>query len=248
MRVLTLYTNFYGKRFAENLQKSSPNSWETLSYLFDRQIPAVVDDPEEVLPADLPQADLLVYVGQDRKLAELLPDIAQLSQVKEVIAAVDARSFLPIGLANQIRRRLTKMGIQSTFPAPFCSLRESQTEGPLTREFASHFGQARMVVSVKDGRIKEVKLIRGAPCGNSLYVAQQLPGIKVEESVEQAGLFFHAHPCMASMDMDRELGDTILHIAGHLVKNAVKGALEKADTGNSTRTVDGRDSYGHALS
>jgi hypothetical protein len=248
MRVLTLYTNFYGKRFAENLQKHSPDSWETISYLFDRRIPAVVDDPEEVLPDDLPRADLLVYVGQDRNLAELIPDIAESCQVKEVIAAVDARGYLPTGLANQIQRRLTKMGIKSTFPAPFCSLTESRSEGPLTREFASYFGQARMIVTVSDGRIQEVELIRGAPCGNSLYVAERLPGIKVEESVEQAGLLFHAHPCMASMDMDRELGDTILHIAGHLVKSAVGVALEKAGTGNSTSSVDERESYGHAIS
>jgi hypothetical protein len=248
MRVLTLYTNFYGQRFAENLETNSPDSWETLSYLFDRRIPAVVDDPEEVLPTDLPQADLLVYVGQDRNLAELIPDIAELCQVKEVIAAVDARGFLPTGLANQIQRRLTKMGIKSSFPAPFCSLTESEAEGPLTREFARYFGQAQMVVAVKDGQIQKVELIRGAPCGNSRYVAERLPGIKVEESVEQAGLLFHAHPCMASMDMDRELGDTILHIAGHLVKNAVNVALEKADTGKATSPADGRNSYGHAIS
>jgi thymidylate synthase len=248
MRVLNLYTNFYGKRFAENLGKNSPNSWETFGYLFDRKIPAVIDEPEEFLPADLPKADLLVYVGQDRKLAELIPDIAQLCQAKEVIAAVDARAYMPIGLANQIKRRLTRMSIQSTFPAPFCSLTESQAEGPLTREFASHYGQARMLVTIKDGLIMQVDLLRGAPCGNSLYVAQRLPGIKVEESVEKAGLLFHAHPCMASMDMDRELGDTILHIAGHLVKNAVKEAVENADTGNATSAVDGRTSHAHAIS
>ena len=178
MRVLTLYTNFYGKRFAENLEKNSPTSWETLGYLFDRKIPAVVDEPEEFLPTDLPKADLLVYVGQDRKLAELIPDIAQLCQAKEVIAAVDARGYMPTGLANQIQRRLGKMNIRSAFPAPFCSLTESQAEGPLTREFARHFGRARMLVSVKDGRILEVDLLRGAPCGNSLYAAKNLRGSK----------------------------------------------------------------------
>jgi hypothetical protein len=238
MRVLTLYTNFYGQRFAENLGKNHPDSWETLSYLFDRQIPMVVDDPEEVLP----------YVGQDRNLAELIPDIAELCQVKEVIAGVDARAFLPTGLANQIKRRLDKMGIQSSFPAPFCSLTDSQGEGPLTQEFARHFGQAQMVLTVKDGQIQQAELIRGAPCGNSLYVAERLPGARVEESVEQAGLLFHAHPCMASMDMDRELGDTILHIAGHLVKNAVYIALKKADAGKATSPADGRNTYGHAIS
>ena len=53
--------------------------------MFDRQIPAVVDDPVEVLPGDLPQADLLVYVGQDRKLPNLF-QTRPVMRVKEVIA------------------------------------------------------------------------------------------------------------------------------------------------------------------
>jgi hypothetical protein len=232
MKALTLYTNFYGNRFAKHLAEHAPESWKTSCYLFSRKLPAVIDYPEEFLPADLPKADLLVYVGQDRKLAELIPDIAQVCQVNEVIAGVDARAYLPTGLANQVRGRLVKMGIQAVFPAPFCSLTESMVEGPLTEEFARHFGRARMLVTVQDGRVESVELQRGAPCGNSVYVAQRLPGIQIGESIEQAGLLFHAHPCMASMDMDRELKDTILHVAGHLVKNAVKDALENARASN----------------
>jgi len=230
MRVLILYTNFYGSRIFDNIRKHCPDSWEIIGYLFDRKLPAVIDDPEEVLPKDLPKADLLVYVGQDLKLAELIADIAQLAEVKEVIAGLDVRAYLPTGLANQVRLRLAKLGIPATFVAPFCSLTESRAEGPLAREFAGHFGQARMVLTLSNGRIKDVILERGSPCGNSLYVAERLPGLKVEDSVEQTGMFFHAHPCMASMEMDRELGDTILHVAGHLVKSAVKVALGKPST------------------
>jgi hypothetical protein len=227
MRVLTLYTNFYGQRFAEHLSKRSPDTWKNLSYLFTRRLPAVIDDPEEQLPEDLPAADLLVYVGQDRRLAELVPDLAKRCGVAEVIAAVDARAYFPTGLANQVKLRLKRSGVPAVFPAPFCSLEESMCEGALTREFAGRFGRAHVNVTVLNGRIKEVEVVRGSACGSTLYVAERLPGNTVAECVEHAGLYFHAHPCMASMEMDREIGDTILHVAGHLVKNAVQAALDK---------------------
>ena len=72
-------------------------------------------------------------------------------------------------------------------------------------------------------------MCRGAPCGNTQYVAERLPGLKVEESVEQTANFFHNHPCMGSMNMDREIADTILHVAGHMVMDAVNDQIKLAE-------------------
>jgi len=228
MRIVTLYNNFYGQRFGDHLRASSPSSWETVSYLFNRRLPPVIDDPEECLPDDLPVGDLLVYVGQDRKIAELIPDVAQLCRFKEVIAAVDNRAFLPSGLAKQIQRRLRAMGIPFVFPAPFCSLTQESSEGDFTREFARLYGQARLDLQMENGTVQAATLHRGAPCGNTQFVVEKLAGVSAQDLVEKAGLLFHAHPCMASMDMDREIGDTILHMAGYLVKEAVRKALGNA--------------------
>ena len=228
MQIVVIYTNDYGKRFAEQLKKTGPAPWQIVSYLFDTaRLPVVIDEPDECLPPDLPQGDLLLYVGQERKLAELISDMARACQVKEVLAPVDDRSCLPSGLANQIKRRLSKMGISVAFPAPFCSLTEEHSESPLLRDFAQHFGKPRLTLSISKDLIKEVVVRRGAPCGNTHYVAERLVGLKVEEVVEKTANFFHNHPCMGSMTMDREIGDTFLHIAGHMIMNAVKDELEK---------------------
>ena len=37
----------------------------------------------------------------------------------------------------------------------------------------------------------------------------------------------HAYPCTASMDIDPEFNEPILHIAGYNVRGAVKGAIER---------------------
>ena len=227
MKVIVIYNSDYGKRFEEHFKNTAPDTWEIIGYQYTGKLPAVIDDPLEVLPSDLPGGDLLVYVGQDRKLAEIIPEIAEACQVKEVIAPVDVRGHLPTGLANQVLRQLSKKNIPVVFPAPFCSLAEADHQGKLIQEFARHFGKPELGIAVEDGVIKEATVRRGAPCGNSHFVAERLVGIQVKESVEQTGSFFHAHPCQGSMDMDRELGDTILHVAGHIIKDAVKEGLRK---------------------
>lgn len=230
MRIVIIYTNDYGRKYVEYLEKTAPDSWQIIGYFFDTGVlPAVIDDPEECLPTDLPQGDFLLYVGQDRKAAEIISDMAGACKVKEVLAPVDDRLHLPSGLANQIKRRLSKMEIPVAFPAPFCSLTEEDSESPMIQEFARHFGKPQLKLSISEGRIKEAVVHRGAPCGNTRYVAERLAGLKVEESVEQTANFFHNYPCTASMNMDREIGDTILHVAGHLIMDAVKDELKRAE-------------------
>ena len=226
MKVIVIFNNDYGKRFEEHFRNTAPDTWEIIEYRHRGKLPAVIDDPQEVLPADLPGGDLLVYVGQDRKLAEIIPGIAEACRVKEVIAPVDVRGHLPTGLANQILRQLSKKKIPVVFPAPFCSLAEADHQGNLIQEFARHFGKPELSIVVEDGVITKAGVGRGAPCGNSHFVAERLVGVQVKESVEQTGKFFHAHPCQGSMDMDRELGDTILHVAGHIIKDAVKEGIK----------------------
>jgi len=44
----------------------------------------------------------------------------------------------------------------------------------------------------------------------------------------------HGYPCTASMQMDSELKDTILHKSGYIIRNAVEDALMKAKDQAST--------------
>lgn len=226
MRIVAIIKNKFGKRFVDHLHKSAPTHWEVVDYLYEGNLPIVIDDPQEFLPQGLPVGDLLLFLGQNKKLAELIPDISEACKVKAVIAPVEHRALLPSGLGNQIKRRLSKLGIDVVFPDPFCSLTEERSENPLIKEFARHFGKPELKVSTSEGEIKEVSLIRGAPCGNTLFVAERLLKTKIREGVEKAGLLHHAHPCMASMDMDREIGETLLHRAGMLVRMAVEVGLK----------------------
>jgi hypothetical protein len=82
-------------------------------------------------------------------MAELIPDVVKLTGASAVIAAVDNGSWLPRGLARQLRGRLEKMGAVCATPKPLCSLTEADYgvarrqrmpyDNPLISEFARYF-------------------------------------------------------------------------------------------------------------
>jgi hypothetical protein len=93
-------------------------------------------------------------------------------------------------------------------------------------------GKPVIEVSVLKGRISDTRVLRSAPCGSTWYVAQQIKWAAVEdpESLENTiSKAHHGYPCTASMELDAELGDTILHKSGYIIRDAVEHALVKAE-------------------
>ncbi|MGQ9705321.1 MAG: DUF166 family protein, partial [Actinomycetota bacterium] len=116
------------------------------------------------------------------------------------------------------------------FPKPFCSL--APGIHPAVDEFMEHFriGYPRLQLELGEGYIKEARVLRSAPCGNTYYVAFNLRGAPLDASVaEVVAKYWHSFPCVASMEVDRELGETILHMGGFMHYRAVQEAL--ADVG-----------------
>ncbi len=148
-----------------------------------------------------------------------------MSQAKAVIAPIDNRDHLPAGLKRQIKKDLEKLGIDSVFPLPFCSLIQRASDNEYIREFAQYFGRPKLVITSNEGRIQKVTLKREAPCGSTRFLAGKLVGLKIEEAEERSGLLHHYYPCLASRKMDRKFGNSILHKSADITKLAVKLAL-----------------------
>jgi len=128
------------------------------------------------------------------------------------------------------------MGIPCVTPKPFCSLTETHAnalrqktsyDAPLIRAFAGHFGQPafRAHIDEQTRRITHLEVTRDACCGCARYVAEQLQGTPVDDAVDASGLHHHHYPCQASMGIDPQYGDTLMHISGNIMKDAVKEAL-----------------------
>jgi len=233
MRILAVISGDYGKRHVKNIRAYSPVEWEVEVWRAPAVLPPVIDDPEDFLPASLPPADLILSFGEHPGVAELLPGIARMTGARAVIAAVDNETWLPRGLARQLRGWLERSGVDCVTPKPLCSLTDTrysvgrrqhvEYENPYIAEFARHFGQPNLHTTVdpKTRTIVAVEVVRDAVCGCARHVAQGLVDLSADEAEEKAGLLHHHYPCLASMGMDDDYGDTLMHVSGNLMKDNV---------------------------
>lgn len=228
MRILIAVQGHYGQRIADNIKRYGPAEWEIFVHSFPADLPNIVDDAEQFLPRDFPKVDLLISLGEHPGVAQMIPDLVARSGARAVIAPADNRTWLPPGLARQIKQKLTSRGVEMVYPVPFCTLTEKDSQSPYIREFARYFGRPAVEIEMERDRVRSVQVVRGAPCGCTPYVAEGLVGIWERDVVEKAGLLHHQYPCLATMNMDQEFGDTLMHRAGLMTKLAVESALKAA--------------------
>ncbi|MHA2324542.1 MAG: DUF166 domain-containing protein [Promethearchaeota archaeon] len=227
------------------------NSYSSSIYFYDKVgegVPDFIEDPEEFLPKNLPSVDFVLVVGIHQDLLSGLPYyLKDKKDIKAVIIPVEDPKWVPAGLQVQVLEDFEKFGIQAAFPKPFCALSKELNEYNkigfhLTKEhnyiyeFIDYLKIGLPIVSFllsKDGEsIEDNCVLQSAPCGSSYYVCQQLKSkyfkngksgeISLNERISKA---HHAYPCNASMDQDNILKDSILHVGGYLIRNAVRKAL-----------------------
>ncbi len=233
MRILAIVSGEYGQRHVANIRDHGPPDWTIEVWRAPAVLPPIIDYPEDYVPDTLPPADLVLSFGEHRGIAELLPDVALVTDVRAVIAAVDNEAWLPRGLARQLRGWLQDMDVACVTPKPLCSLTEThysigrrqwvEYDDPLIAAFARHFGQPelRLTVDPQTRCITSAEVLRDAVCGCARYVAQGLVGVSADEAEQEAGLLHHHYPCLASMGIDVDYGDTLMHVSGNLIKDNV---------------------------
>ncbi len=221
----------YGRRIVENIAVRGFPHWVYGVHEFDEAPPAniLLDESPELdryLPSSPPECDLILSLGLPSGLQATVPMIAERCRAKAVIIAVDDPSWVPPGLKRQLIDEFERLGVAYAFPKPLCSLEE--TGDPVIDVFAARFGKPSLKVKVENGVIKHVEVLRGAPCGSTWFIAEKLVGVHVnprERLWEELAKAHHVYPCLASMQMDPEIGDTILHKSQYLIREAVDSAV-----------------------
>ncbi len=236
MHILTITQGEYGNRITANIDRHRPPGWTVQNWIAPRVLPQIIDYPEEYLPDSLPTADLILSLGEHPGIAELLPDIVRMSEAKAVLAPIDNVLWMPPGLKRQLAGWLAELSVPIVFPKPFCSLTErtynlgrhqAEYDVPLVAEFAHYFGRPDLQIVVDNGTkcINQVAVQRDAACGCARYVAEGLVGVSVEEAEYKAGMLHHHYPCLAAMVIEPDYGDTLMHVSGHILRDAVGGQV-----------------------
>ncbi|MHB8171340.1 MAG: DUF166 family protein [Thermincolia bacterium] len=242
MRFLVTEQGVYGQRIAQHLQETAPEGWEIFTWHLPKISLQVIDEPEEFVPSDLPQVDLILHAAETPQAAELLTAVVAITGAQGVVAAVDHAHWIPHGLRGQLEKDLAKKGVEIVFPEPLCSLTEStygyghksrSYESAIISSFTQHYGWPRLEVEVDvSGKIVATRILREAPCGATRYTCGRVMGMKADSATPSAGLLNIHFPCLASMQFEYtdEGIDTIMHTGGKVFNEALDSALAKVSS------------------
>ncbi|MDY6794504.1 MAG: DUF166 family protein [Actinomycetota bacterium] len=192
---------------------------------FPSVLPYYVDDPLKLL-GELAPHEATVAINLHQELLLELPRRAFEAGSRVLVVPSEHPEWVSRWLRGEVRKRCRELGMGCAFPKPFCSL--APGIHPAVDEFMEYFriGRPRIELELGDGYIKEARVLRSAPCGNTYYVAFNLKGAPLDAGVaEVVAKYWHSFPCVASMLMDRELGETLLHMGGFMHYRAVQDAL-----------------------
>jgi hypothetical protein len=198
-------------------------------------LPAFIDFPEKHMPKNIPRADICVASGLHKDLLLELPNHLKKAGVKGLIVPVEDFVDVPSGLAKQVEDKCRELGLESAFPKPFCSLKPSASTPTISRFITElNVGRPSLEIStVKRGGhelIDSAIVRRSAPCGSTWYVARKLIGTKTKTDTlyDAVAKAHHSYPCTATMGVDPETKEPILHMGGYIIREEVEEALKTA--------------------
>ncbi|MGB9676242.1 MAG: DUF166 domain-containing protein [Candidatus Bathyarchaeales archaeon] len=203
------------------------------------ELPAFIDNPEKYMPRKISKANLCIASGLHKDLLLELPAYLNKNGVEGLIVPIEDFNEVPSGLRKQVEERCMELSIESAFPKPFCSLEADEKNKPLISQFVNGFnvGKPKLEISTEThGKyevISSTVVRQSAPCGSTWYVAKKILGTRIEMGIlyDTIAKAHHSYPCTATMNVDPELKEPILHIGGYIIREAVEKALEKPKKG-----------------
>jgi hypothetical protein len=186
---------------------------------------SMIENPKEYITTlNLTQCDLLLAIAIHHDLLASIDLFIEATGARAVIVPIEDPTWVPPGLRAQVKETLDILHIESAFPKPFCTLELGS--GKLIDEFMTKYriGSPVHYIDMKNDIISEIGPLRSAPCGCTWYVSQKVRGKSIKDTDELFDTIakaHHSYPCTASMAKDRELGDALLHVAGHNARSAV---------------------------
>ena len=208
------------------------------------ELPAFIDNPEDYMPKNIPKADLCISSGLHKDLLLELPYVIARAGLKALIVPIEDFMEVPSGLKKQVEESCEELGLESAFPKPFCSLEPSEDK-PIISRFVNELrvGRPQLEISVTKRSnaevIESVIVRRSAPCGSTWYVARKLIGVETEREIlyDVVAKAHHSYPCTATMSVDPEVKEPILHLGGFIIREEVEKALRKARMCKSNRSA-----------
>lgn len=241
VRLGIYYNGSFGERFVANLV-NYPYSCASFGacgveycthckhYSYSQDIVGVVEmeDPEGMpeflddldYPIQKMEADVIVAIHMHPDILLTLPENVS---ADALIVPIEGKWY-PRGVITELERKCEKIGMEFSAPKPFCILRERE-DTPVINQFINHFRIGYPKFRIHNG----IEVLRSEPCGAAWFVATRLrlSGLDsdIRELWNRVSEAHHSFPCTATMEKDEEYGDSLLHVAGYILRHAIDEAI-----------------------
>jgi hypothetical protein len=209
----------YGHRLIETIKEHSNFSVVTAD--LPEFVPIFIEEPDEFLESL--NFDSHVFSAEIVITYSLHPDLT--SSIAKLAAEAGVRSLIiPGGPSRASIPELKKISEASGMDIEVDEICCTLEPNDFNRPFADLFGTPVVKVKTRDGKISEVEVIKGAPCGSTWHMAREIVGMPVKDAPPKAGLLIQHYPCKAARG---DMGG--IHESGELHKQAFIKALESKD-------------------
>lgn len=206
-RVLVFQQKGSGENKIKGIREFGGHELSVSTYDVQGQLPKIIDDTSLYLPQSIEADIVLDYLKH--------PDLS------EDLAALCADRKVPIVASGKRPSRYSDLMFN---PPVCCALLRRPGLGP----YAERFGFPVYQVELKDGKIQDLQVLRGAPCGATWRAVQRVRGLPPEEAQIAIGLetqfFCTANPA----GWDPLVSSSPVHLAGRIHACALKTALKRA--------------------
>lgn len=206
-QVLVFQQKGSGENKIKGIREFGGGAFEVATYDIDVQMPKIIDDTSPYLP-EIIRADIVL-------------DYLKHPDLSEDLAGLCAGQQVPI-VASGKRPGRAKGPVFN--PPVCCALLNRPRIGP----YARRFGFPVYRVQLGEGVIKDIQVLRGAPCGATWRAVERVRGLPPEEAQIALGLetqfFCTANPA----GWDPLVSSSPVHLAGRIHACALKVALKRA--------------------
>ena len=200
MRVIVFQRGDLGKHIIGGLKKHG--DFEVSAFTVHEGLPEIIDNPEEFLGSGF-EADLIFDHLHHMDLSEYLVSVAK----KKGIPIISPGSK-----------------IEGAFSPRICCALAVGDKIPGFEKF----GYPEFELEVDDeGKVKDIKVVKGAPCGATWDAAEKIKGMSLEDAPSKIALELQ-YLCRAATGYDvAKSKKAPLHLAGDVHKKAFEKARRK---------------------
>jgi hypothetical protein len=209
----------YGHRLIDTVKEHSDFSVVTAD--LPELVPLFIEDPDQYMEALY--FDKRVFSAEIVITYSLHPDLT--SSIAKLAARAGVRSLIvPGGPSRASIPELNKISEASGMDIEVHEICCTLEPNEFNRPFTDIFGSPILEVKTTGEKIVDVKVLKGAPCGSTWYMAKEIVGVPLKDAPPKAGLLIQHYPCRAARG---DLGG--IHESGELHKQAFIKALKNKE-------------------